>query len=199
VEQLNRSWLLNMSCPSGWIWGMRHPVRAFRRWAYLRAARRRSPLPARAWRVPLAVTAAVARSAAGRWLVLLAALAVVAGTAPPEWLTHATAGAIGVFAAPIAHESGHAYAARSLGSGAFLSIAAREGVAVVSASTGRQGWILAAGPTLAGAVGICIGTAGTWAGQPALSILALPFVAQLASLTVLGSDGRNLVTRREEA
>lgn len=125
------------------------------------------------------------------WIGLLGLLLLPALLFAPALTPALAAMAIGLVAAVIAHEGGHAVAARRSGAGCFL---VRSGwrVAVVHHAAPDRGWIHASGPVICGMVGTGGLAVASATDSLTLAFASLPFVVQLLALTVLAQDGRLL-------
>ena len=144
---------------------------------------------------PVAIIGSVARVVmvhqAALWLLPAALLTLLGALTEPALIAPLLAVELGLMAAIVAHESGHALAARRSGVGCFLMTSAWK-VAVVHPATGAAGWVHAGGALLAGLCGLPILVTAAGLDVGVLAVGALPFVVQLATLTVLTKDGRSL-------
>jgi hypothetical protein len=198
VFQLNRARLINIDAPDS-------PIARLSRWVaeLLISARsgRRFPSLTRRYPIDRRNPASIAASIA----------AVVLSVKAPQWLTLGVVSLVagilfGVLLLPIllgleaaliatmvAHETGHALAARRWSRGCFL-IASRLGpVAVVHPPGDRDAWSNAAGPVAGAACGLLLFGVGLATQSVLLSVGAIPAVLNLLGFTVLFRDGRQLV------
>lgn len=197
--QLSRAQLVNLR-PSGWRARLR---RALQVSLFLVVAHRWPP--ARVRRYALAnggalemlrqIASVVGVRMAPLWIGLLGLLLLPALLFAPALTPALAAMAIGLVAAVIAHEGGHALAARRSGAGCFL---VRSGwrVAVVHHADPDRGWVHASGPVICGVVGTGGLAVASATDSLTLAFAALPFVVQLAALTVLAQDGRLLAAAK---
>jgi hypothetical protein len=197
--ELSRAQLVNLR-PSGWGARLR---RAMQVTLFLVVAHRWPP--ARVRRYALAnggalgmlrqIASVVGVRMAPLWIGLLGLLLLPALLFAPALTPALAAMAIGLVAAVIAHEGGHAVAARLSGAGCFL---VRSGwrVAVVHHAGPDRGWVHASGPAICGVVGTGGLAVASATDSLTLALAALPFVVQLLALTVLAQDGRLLATAK---
>ncbi|HXN00627.1 MAG TPA: PqqD family peptide modification chaperone [Candidatus Dormibacteraeota bacterium] len=197
--QLSRAQLVNLR-PSGWRARLR---RALQVSLFLVVAHRWPP--ARVRRYALAdggaltllrqIASVVGIRMAPLWIALIGTLLLPALLFAPALTPALAAMAVGLVAAVIAHECGHAVAARRAGAGCFL-IRSGWRVAVVHHAGPDRGLVHASGPLICGLVGMAgLAAASTIHSLP-LAFAALPFVVQLLALTVLAQDGRLLAAAK---
>jgi len=197
--QLSRAQLVNLR-PSGWRARLR---RALQVSLFLVVAHRWPPARIRRYALPdggalpllRQIASVVGIRMAPLWIGLIGTLLLPALLFAPALAPALAAMAVGLVAAVIAHEGGHAVAARRAGAGCFL---VRSGwrVAVVHHAGPDRSLVHASGPLVCGLVGL----AGLAAASPIhslpLAFAALPFVVQLLALTVLAQDGRLLAAAK---
>jgi hypothetical protein len=197
--QLSRAQLVNLR-PRGWRARLR---RALQVTLFLVVAHRWPP--ARIRRYALAsggaltvlrqIAAVVGIRMAPLWIAFIGSLLLPALLFAPALIPAFAAMATGLVAAVIAHEGGHAIAARRTGGGCFL---VRSGwrVAVVHHAGADRRWVHASGPLICGLSGMAGLAASSAIQSLPLALAALPFVVQLLALTVLAKDGRLLAAAK---
>ena len=181
VKQLNGAWLVNIRPSNRLLDALTRP------WVY-----RRYELPARSpWGLVLNVAGVVARAHWPLWLTVAAVTALLS-LALPAAASAAVTLAVGSAASLIAHESGHALAARRWTAGCFMASSLASGVSVVHPIGARDHWIAAAGPLAAVVTGLVILLA-LWPLQPMWAVIAaVPFTFHAVGGVILFSDGRRL-------
>jgi hypothetical protein len=137
------------------------------------------------------IAAVVALRLMPLWL-LAVAVSLLPALLAPQLALASVAAVAGVMAAMIVHESGHALAARRLGVGCFLARAGWR-LAVVRKATANR-WVDAAGPVACAAIGLGGLAAAMMLDSLPIALGAMPFCVQVLALTVLGQDGRLLVS-----
>ena len=125
--------------------------------------------------------------------VIIAGLAILAlAILLSSELAYSLGGAlVGTVLALILHEAGHAVAVQMAGRRSYIIMT---GFNIGVVHTLESSLVVhAAGPLLAGVVGLLVLMAAVGANLDALAVMSFPLILQLVCLTVLSRDGRLLV------
>ncbi|MBM3958696.1 MAG: PqqD family protein [SAR202 cluster bacterium] len=125
------------------------------------------------------------------WLLPAAGLLALGTLAKLELAAVLAPAILAVFLCLVVHEFGHALAIWREGAGSYV-VTAGWNVAIVHSVARPAPLIHAGGPALAGAVGVCAVIVSLVAGSPQSASFAVPFLLNLAGLTVFSKDGRSL-------
>lgn len=141
----------------------------------------------------LSLSAVLLRNTMPVWLLPAGALMLLGWLLKSELVIVLAPAIAAVFVCLVIHEFGHAIAIRAAGGSSYV-ITAGWDVAIIHSVTRPAPVIHASGPALAGGVGVGLVLGSLLIGSPFAASLAVPFLLNLAGLTVLSKDGRSLNT-----